>query len=475
MNPRLKAIYDRLPAPLQNLAASRHGRRLFRLRYGPDTDQRVAEALARESFTPLQWAEWRKPRLAALLKRAAERVPFYREQWAARRAAGDTAPVEELANWPVLPKAAVRRTPEAFLADDVDRRRLTAATTTGTSGAPTRLWRSRRAERAWYALFEARWRRWIGLTRFDRWAIIGGKMVRPLTRTRPPFWVFSSGARQLYLSNYHISRETAPAYHREMERRQVRYLYTYPSSGHALALAFRAHDLRLPLAAVITCGEPLTAPQRDLMRDVFGCEVYETWGMAEMCSAASQCEHGALHLWPEAGVLEVVDPVGRAPVPPGEPGNFVCTGLLNDAMPLIRFELGDGGALVSDAEPPCPCGRNLPRLARIDGRIEDVLVQRNGEVLAQRVNIILEQDLHISAGRIVQDEPGRVRIELVPDEGFTAADIDRAGAEAAKRLGPEFAVDVVAVDALPLEPGGKVRTVVNNVPQHRRRGPAAGG
>ena len=170
-------IYHKLPYPAKVLAASARGRHLNRWRYGPETEPLVAQYLAHDRWSTHQWRAWREERLAFILRRAAADVPYYREQWARRRAAGDRAPVELLESWPVLSKEALRAQPKAFLADDCDPKTMFYEHTSGTTGKPLHIWLSRTTVRAWFALFEARSRRWYGVDCRDRWAILGGQLV----------------------------------------------------------------------------------------------------------------------------------------------------------------------------------------------------------------------------------------------------------------------------------------------------------
>ena len=81
-----------------------------------------------------------------------DRVPYYREHWAERRRQGDPSSWEHLENWPVLEKEIVRRQPRSFVADDCDIKRMFYAYTSGTTGTPVDLWRSRKTMRSLYAL-----------------------------------------------------------------------------------------------------------------------------------------------------------------------------------------------------------------------------------------------------------------------------------------------------------------------------------
>ena len=176
-----------------------------------------------------QWQAWQGERLAMVLRRAATQVPYYREQWAQRRRQGDRASWEYLENWPILEKEPLRANPQAFVAEDCHTQRMIPYHTSGTSGKPLTLWRSPATERAYYALFEARNRRWHGVSYHDRWAMLGGQLVTPAWRRQPPFWVWNFGLHQLYMSSYHLAPDLIPYYLDAMVRYRVKYLWGYTS------------------------------------------------------------------------------------------------------------------------------------------------------------------------------------------------------------------------------------------------------
>jgi phenylacetate-CoA ligase len=134
MSDTLVPLYHHLPAPARSIAASLRGYYLRSWRYGAETERLVAEALEREHWSPERWKAWQEERLAFVLHRAARHVPYYREQWAARRCHGDRASWEYLENWPILGKEPLRENPIAFVADDCDVRRMFHEHTSGTTG-----------------------------------------------------------------------------------------------------------------------------------------------------------------------------------------------------------------------------------------------------------------------------------------------------------------------------------------------------
>jgi len=101
------------------------------------------------------------------------------------------------------------------------------------------------------------------------------------------------------------------------------------------------------------------------VRDAFGCEIYDSYSTKELGCIAIQCSHNTnLHVADELFLLEIIDEETGKPVAIGETGAVVVTSFYNQAMPLIRYRLGDLATLGA----PCPCGRGLTVLSAIAGR-----------------------------------------------------------------------------------------------------------
>ena len=482
-------IYHSLPPFGRNAAASLHGYRLRAWRYGPETEALVRQARDREHWEPRRWRAWQDRRLAALLERAVAKVPYYLEIWkeqkpvsdktesgkrkaetgfnsqpstlnypAAHRAEGAW---ESLQNWPVLRKTVLRERPQAFVANDPSRGQLHEEHTSGTSGTPLRLWHSRAVARQWYALMEARWRGWYGISREDRWAILGGQLITPVAQTRPPFWVWNTPLNQLYLSSYHLKPENVAAYLSALRSHRVVYLWGYASSLYSLARFAEDQRIEAPqLKVVVSNAELLYSHQRKLIAQVFQCAVRDTYGMSEMVCAASECEAGRMHLWPEVGVYEVLRDEVDEPVPEGETGRLVCTGLLNDDMPLIRYEVGDRVA-IAPPDTSCPCGRTLPILLSVDGRNDDVIVTRDGRRVG-RLDPVFKSDFPIREAQVLQESMDLIRVKLVPGTGFNSAHEQELIAAMRERIG-EVVVQIERVSSIPRSASGKFRAVISNV------------
>ena len=456
MNDAWLRLFHRLPSAARSLAASMRGRQLAAWRYGPDTERLVAEALEREQWSDEKWDAYRAERLGRVLHRAARSVPYYRELWEARRRRGDRASVERLENWPILEKEPLRARPAGFLADDCNPKSMVREHTSGTSGTSIDLWRSRDTVGQWYALFEARARRWYGVSRETRWATFGGQLVAPASARTPPFWVWNGALHQLYMSSYHLAPDLIPSYLDAIAQYRPAYVLGYTSALYAVAqeaVRLGRHDIRFQVA--ITNAEPVFDYQRETISAAFDCPVRETYVMSEIVGAASECEAGRLHLWPEAGVIEVVDDFGDAAAT-GDSGDLICTGLLNEDMPLIRYRVGDRGAAAPLTS--CSCGRTLPAVARIDGRSDDVLYTTDGRAIG-RLDPVFKGRLPIREAQIIQHSLKEIRVRFVPAVDFTPASLAELIERLRARLGP---VEVVAeaLDAIPRTNRGKFRAVV---------------
>lgn len=453
-------MYRQSPYPLRVLAASTRGFILRNQRYGPESEAQVTQTLQRDSWNDAQWHDWIDERLLSVLERAFTHVPYYRDLWFKRRLHGENLDWTRLGNWPVLHKEALRANPEAFLADDVDVSRMIEEHTSGTSGTPLRLWRSRATEREWYSLFEARVRRWHGVSRTDRWAILGGQMVTPTAQIKPPFWVWNAGLSQLYLSTFHISLQACQAYMAALRKYRIVYLLGYPSGLGLLAQMALELNLKTPtMRVVFTNAEVLLPAQRETISRAFGCKVVDTYGMSEISAAGSECQYGAMHLWPEAGIVEVLAEENDRPLPVGNSGRLVCTGLLNSDMPLIRYEVGDRGAISTQSH--CACGRGLPILDPIEGRIDDVLVGQDGRQYG-RLGSIFKSDLDVREAQIMQEKLGTIQVRIVPGSRYSERTAKAIKQRVIERLG-DVQVEIEILDRIPRGANGKFKYVVNRI------------
>ena len=449
-------LYHKIPYGLKVTAASLWGLYLNWWRYGTDTEKLVTEFIDRDTWTFENLQKYQNEKLSMVLHHAATKIPYYQDQWNFRRRKGDKASWDLLENWPILKKEDVRKQAKSFI--DPNGRCYYLEHTSGTTGTPLTLYQNRKTLHYWYAAYEARIRRWNGFTLHDRWAILGGQLVASIHRPNPPFWVWNQTSNQLYLSAYHINKMNTPAYMNALEKHKVKYLVGYPSSISALAeFALESNHQINSIQTVISNAEPLFEYQRNLISKAFNCEVVNSYGLSELVCAASECAYGLMHVWPEIGFIEIFDDDTDDLLPNQATGRIVSTGLINLAMPLIRYETGDRGALVKKH---CSCQRNFLTLEKIEGRCDDVIITPDGRKIG-RLDPVYKADIPIREAQIVQEKINEITLRFVPSSGYDHNQqlIERLE----NHIGKNMKITLEPVNSIPRSSNGKFRAVISKV------------
>ncbi|HNX48429.1 MAG TPA: phenylacetate--CoA ligase, partial [Methanomassiliicoccales archaeon] len=122
-------------------------------------------------------------------------------------------------------------------------------------------------------------------------------------------------------------------------------------------------------------GEPWSDRMRDRIYEKMGVRGFNCFGASELSGPLfMECaEQDGIHFWGDLAYLEIVDPETGEPLEPGQKGEMVVTMLQKEAFPMMRYRMGD---ITSIMEEPCPCGRAHPRITRIQGRVDDMIIIR---------------------------------------------------------------------------------------------------
>lgn len=421
-------------------------------RYNSKSVALIEIAEEREQWSFAQWKIYQENALEKLLHRAYYHIPYYRNHWSKRRQGGDQSSYNDLMNWPIIDKQAIRANTMAFLADDCNPKKMYHEHTGGTSGSPLNVYWSKDTTLQYYAIFERRIRNWHGVTKDTRYGILGGQMLIPFSQKAPPFWVKNFTMNQLYMSSYHISKDTVAAYLTAMKSFGVEYLFGYASSLYSIALIGLKQNLSFPsLRVVISNAEPLFDYQIEMISKAFHCRVVNTYGMSELVAAgcSSPTSNGLLELWPEVGVIE--NSASK------EPNRFICTGILNQDMGLIRYDLGDNGSLTH----PVPGKIDFYNILEIVGRDDDLVITRDGRRIG-RLDTIFKKDLAILEAQIVQDDFEHFTVNVVPDSTYGESTKLMIIESLKERVG-QVEINIVLAKKIPRTGMGKFRAVISKV------------
>ena len=142
------------------------------------------------------------------------------------------------------------------------------------------------------------------------------------------------------------------------------------------------------LKAGILGAEPWTDGMRTRIENWLGIKAYDIYGTSELSGPMfTECaEQNGFHIWSDLAYVEVIDPKTGEPLETGEKGELTITMLQKEALPMIRYRIGDISSIVEDE---CPCGRTSPRIRRIQGRVDDMLIIRGINVFPSQVEYTL--------------------------------------------------------------------------------------
>ncbi len=170
-------------------------------------------------------------------------------------------------------------------------------------------------------------------------------------------------------------------------------------------------------------AEPWSEEMRTRIEESSGIKAYDIFGTSELSGPLfTECTYqDGIHIWADQFLVEIIDPETGEPVPDGERGELVITTLAKEALPLIRYKIGDLTVKTSEV---CKCGRTHPRIMRVLGRVDDMLVIRGINVFPGQIESVLMnipevgEHFMIIVDRVNELDTMKVQIEMT-DAAFS--------------------------------------------------------
>jgi len=172
-----------------------------------------------------------------------------------------------------------------------------------------------------------------------------------------------------------------------------------------------AEDTALRVA--ILGAEPWSDRMRRRIEDWLQIKAYDIYGTSELSGPLfTECkEQKGIHIWGDLALVEIVDPSTGERVAPGEEGELVMTMLQKEALPIVRYRIGDVTHLIEEV---CGCGRTHPRIGRITGRVDDMLIIRGINVFPSQVEHTLMSIPEVGSHyQIIVDRKGALDTILI--------------------------------------------------------------
>lgn len=412
--------------------------------------------LAPEQIAALQWE-----RLQRLLDHCYREVPYYRRHWRELGIApGDIRNLDDYARLPVLTKADIREHFDELKADSW-RDRLLYKATGGSTGEPMRFGFTRESNDRRTAVM---WRgyEWAGSRMGRRTLFLWGGAVGDPTRAHQlKDRLYNAVFARRVLNSFSMTEANMAEYADAIDRYRPDIIVAYVGPLVQLAEWLLACGRKVwQPHAIIGGAEAMHGFQRDAIQQAFGAPAFNTYGCREFMLIAAECEqrHG-LHVNSDHLVVELRLPDGAASG--STTGDVIVTDLFNYGMPFVRYANGD---MATASTQRCACGRGLPLLARVEGRILDAIRTPGGHVLPGEFFPHMLKDVPgVQRFQLVQRRLDHLDLSIVRGAGFDDASLEYIHREVDKVLGGSVQLHCHFVDEIPLTSSGKRRVTVSEL------------
>jgi phenylacetate-CoA ligase len=411
--------------------------------------------LATEQIATLQWQ-----RLQRLLEHCQREVPYYRRRWRELGiVAADIRNLDDYAKLPLLTKADIRNHFDELTADSWRGRLLTKATG-GSTGEPLRFGYTRESNDRRTAVM---WRGydWAG-SRMGRRTLFlwGGAVGEPTRSHQLKDRLYNAMFARQMVNSFHMSEANMAQFADAIDRYRPEIIVAYVGPLVRLAQWLIATGRKVrPPQGIIGAAESLHEFQRRIIEQAFGCPAFNTYGCREFMLIAAECkQHRGLHVNADHLVVELRHSDSTDAATQGE---VIITDLFNYGMPFLRYANGD---MATASAARCACGRGLPLLKHIDGRVLDAIRTPAGHVLPGEFFPHMLKDVPgLERFRLVQSRLDQLDLSIVRNKDFDDTSLAYIRREVNKVLGDSVALHCHFVDEIPLTPSGKLRVTVSEL------------
>lgn len=417
-----------------------------------------------EEIAALNWEKRRR-----LLVYAFQTIPFYQARFQALGLKeSDFAEPGVWSSIPILTRKDVAGHFDGLRAPQWPERDCYLSTTGGTTGQPLKVLHD-----ATFAQAALNWRmtQWWGVQPGSDLGRVGRltseeAQVKPGRRGQDRHKTRGVGLpRMVRLSASQMDEQTIRAFLDEWNVVRPPLLTGYVGAIHHVAGFILQQGLRVhrPTAIQVSTA-PLTSVVRGAIEAGFHAPVYDQYGSCEVYWLAAECRRQrGLHLFADARHLECVDPGGRL-CPPDVEGRLLVTDLENRAFPLIRYENGDLGRLLSRR---CDCGVNLPLMEPVKGRVSERIKFQDGSVIGGVYLTVLFDGCPdaVRAVQVRQNADYSIDLLVVPNMSHPRLEEDLRHVEAVLtgKVKAKAPVRIVRVSDIP-DSRGKTKYIISDVP-----------
>ena len=411
--------------------------------------------------------QYQMQQLKKLLNHAYKNVPYYKRIFDEKLLKPKNIQnFEDFRKLPYLTKDIVRGNSDNLIAKNISKENMKYVTTGGTSGKPLGFYIE---ERTIFIRDAFDWRQynWAAYKFGDKCVVLRGNVVQRKENRKPAWWEYDQANNYLILSTYDMTEENLPKYVKKIEEFKPKIIQGYPSALDILARFIKENNLKINIKgnvkAILTSSENLYLTQRKLIKEIFRCPVFDLYGNSEQVVRFGECiKHEGYHNFMEYGYTEILNSKGKPVVEEGEIGEIVATGFTNYATPLIRYKTGD---LVEYTHNKCSCGRKLPLIKRIEGRLQELIVTKNNNLISMAaMNMHSNVFDNVKQFQLYQDKPGKITFKIVRKNTYTQKDTECIIQELQRKIKNQININIKFVSEIPKTDRGKYKFLIQKLP-----------
>jgi len=388
-------------------------------------------------------------RLNSILDFASTQTIYYKDIIPGRKS---DSPYVRLHNIPILTKSIIKQHTNDMLTMPVDQ--LIKLSSSGSTGVQTDVYLSKQ-ELSLDRAIQIHWWEWAGYKIGMPMLQTGLATTRSLEKKLKDYFF-----RTKYLFAFGlIQADLTPL--KPWIIRHKPFLGGYASSLFVISQLLENQHLHF--RSSVSWGDKLFDHYKKNITEQLGCPVFETYGTGEGIKIAAQKDNAFMYIMSPYVVLEIVDDHGN-PVPDGSLGHVVVTSLVNRAMPLIRYRLGDLAIKLPREKYPEERSLALPLLQKVIGRETDIVQTPGGKkLIVHSFTGIFEYYPQIRQFCIIQNKLSGIHVLYVKENGFQPKVLEEISNRLAELINEPFEITFESVDQIPPTKSGKPQIIISNL------------
>ena len=356
-----------------------------------------------------------------------------------------------LCDFPVLNKSILRSERDRLTSNLANQDELIRVTTSGSSGEPFE----------WFHDAGKRRRKLADLLYFNTVAGYRLGMKHALIRATSKGKLIQWAQNQVWVDPTQCDEPFKAGLREQLLNNSIRVVIGYPSVMADVAeYCKRKGDSSsdFPLSLYVVTSEIVTEDQRDLIREVFDCTIVSRYATEEfgiLAQSDERCQEFAINTG--SVIVEILKLDSDLPAQAGEVGRVVVTDLYQQAMPLIRYDIGD---LAVANEDSCP-DLGVSHLHSLEGKTAHMITNQDGKSVAPLSILVAFKDFEgVQEFQFAQLGHGRYQLRVCPEDAVIQA---KVSSRLENILGVGAEIEIKAMPFIPKQISGKRPVVVNEM------------